>query len=101
MANTFNNATATSIGVTETTVYESPSGTTAVIHGLFVANTTQDTIHVTIKVQDTKLTNNVEILSGATLVINKPINLKPTESISVASDTAASCDAFISVLEVA
>lgn len=100
MANTFNNAKASNIGTSDVIVYTSPIGTTAVIHGLYLSNKTVGDITVTVKVGTIILINSATIKAKSTLVFNKPINLLAAEELIVVSNTGASVDAFVSVLEI-
>ena len=107
MASSFKNKTAT-IGTanTDQTLYEAPSSTSAVIHGLFMANThASSNVGVTLKLVDssnsnaaTVILNAVPIPPNTTLSLDKSINLEADDSLKVAA-THTDCEIFASVLE--
>lgn len=100
MANTFTNAKSAAIGTAPVTVYTTPAGTTAVIHGLFITNITASSVLVTVMLDAYNVLKDVEIRANSTLVVNKPVNLLATEDLIVVSNTASSVDVVVSVLEV-
>jgi len=100
MANTFNNAKASGIGLTSTTIYTVPTGTTSVVHALYLSNVTTSTIKVTVKIDSVHVLKDVEILANSTLLMNKPLNMLAGESLIVSSDTDLSLDVVASILEV-
>jgi len=100
MANTFKNFTSSSVGTNETTTYITPLATTTVTIGLSIANTTASQIKVTVKAAGVHVIKDAPIpASSALSVLDGKIILEASDSITVTSDTAASADAILSVLE--
>lgn len=108
MANTFKNAVTDSIGTSNVDVYTAPSATTTTIIGTVVSNRTTSSINVDVSVTDTSsgttafLVKSAPVPVGGSLVVvggNQKVVLEATDKITVVSDTAASADAVISVLE--
>ena len=107
MASSFKNKTAT-IGTanTDQTLYEAPSSTSAVIHGLFMANThASSNVGVTLKLVDssnsnaaTVILNAVPIPPNTTLSMDKPVNLETGDSLKVQA-TTTDCEITASILE--
>ena len=106
MANTFKNA-GVAIGTSATTIYTTPSATTAVIHAIYLSNVHGSaTATVSIYVTDTSsgsdfyIGKNLTIPAGATIVLDKPVNLEATDILKALAATASSAEAFCSVLEI-
>tara|TARA_B100000965_G_C19594568_1_gene759566 strand:- start:3360 stop:3683 length:324 start_codon:yes stop_codon:yes gene_type:complete len=105
MANTFKNA-AVAIGTSATTLYTAPASTTGIIHAIYISNVdgTNDA-SVDITVTDTSASATFHIMktvlvpADSTLVIEKPINLEPTDVLKVKASAAGDLEAFVSVLE--
>ena len=107
MASSFKNKTAT-IGTanTDQTLYTAPGSTSAVIHGLFMANThASSNVNVTLKLVDssnsnseTKILNAVPIPPNTTLSMDKPVNLETLDSLKVQASTT-DCEITASILE--
>lgn len=105
MPSTFLNAHR-ALTTTDTTVYtaNSPGTRSVVIHGLYFSNTSDLTgTTVTLSVYDATTTtlrrilNKVPIAPNSTLVLEKPINLKPNDELRAKSSNIY-CEAFASVL---
>jgi len=105
MANVFKNA-AVAIGTSATTLYTAPAATTGIIHAIYISNVdgTNDA-SVDITVTDTSSGNTFHIMktvavpADSTLVIEKPINLEPTDVLKVKASAVGDLEAFVSVLE--
>ena len=105
MANTFKNA-GVAIGTSDTTIYTAPAATTGIIHAIYISNVdgTNDA-SVDITVTDTSAGNTFHIMktvlvpADSTLVIEKPINLEPTDVLKAKATVAGDLEAFVSVLE--
>jgi hypothetical protein len=102
---TFKNELRSGIGTTEQNLLTCSvvAGTTLI--GLTCANTTANTISVSVKITSGAttawVTRNTVILPGASLVVlggSHKIVLEQNDSISVVSSAAASCDAILSYL---
>ena len=97
---TFKNATGTGIGTSISTVYTVPSDTTAVMIGMTVANLAVSQIEVEVKCASTYLVKSAAIPSGSSLsVLDGKIILEAGDTVEVMSNTAASADVIISILE--
>lgn len=100
MANTFKNYTSASVGTSEQTVYTVPASTTAVVIGLNIANREASTITVSAELGTTYIVKDAPIPAGSALsVLDGKIIAETGETISVTSNTAASADVIVSVLE--
>jgi hypothetical protein len=100
MANTFKNYTSAGIGTAETTVMTVAASTTTVIIGLSIANTTASQIAVDVKLGAIHIIKAVPIpANSAVSVLDGKIIAETTDTIKVTSDTAASADVILSVLE--
>ena len=105
MANTFKNA-GVAVGTSATTLYTAPAATTGIIHAIYISNVdgTNDA-SVDITVTDTSAGNTFHIMktvlvpADSTLVIEKPINLEPTDVLKAKATVAGDLEAFVSVLE--
>ena len=109
MANAFKNKTHASIGTTLTKIeaYDCPGSTETTIIGLTIANRTASVILVDATLNDTSndfyIVKDAPVPAGGTLVLvggDQKIVLMPTDSIKIKSDTAASADAIMSILEI-
>ena len=100
MANTFKNYVSTSVGTSATTVYTVPTGTTAVIIGCNVANSTTAAIYVDAQLGSTYIVKGAPVPSGSALsMLDGKIIMEAGETFVVTSDTATSADIILSVLE--
>ena len=106
MAHSFVNSSAVSVGTTSTQVVAGAAGVQTAVHALYVANVTAGTIKATVEVYDAsatatiRLANEHSLAAGETLMLDKPVNLEADDLLKVKSDTAASIDAFASILKV-
>ena len=109
MANAFKNKTHKEIGTSLTAIegYACPSSTETTIIGLTIANRTASVILVDATLNDTSndfyIVKDAPVPAGGTLVLvggDQKIVLMPTDSIKIKSDTAASVDAIMSILEI-
>jgi hypothetical protein len=100
MANTFKNYTSASVGTGATTVYTVAGSTTSVMIGCNLANTTTSQIKVDVQAAGVYLAKDVPLPAGSALsVLDGKIILEAADTVVVTSDTAASCDVILSVLE--
>ena len=100
MANTFKNFTSSSVGTNETTTYITPLATTTVTIGLSIANTTASQIKVTVKAAGVHVIKDAPIPAQSALsVLDGKIILQSSDTVTVTSDTAASADVVLSILE--
>jgi len=109
MANTFKRKLSRGIGTSLTAVdsYVVPSATATTVIGLAVANVTASQVIVDATVNDgsndTYLIKSAPIPSGGTLVIiggDQKVVLETLDSIKIKSNTAASVDVVMSILEI-
>lgn len=108
MANTFKNSVTASIGTSATDVYTAPGATTTTVIGAAVSNRVASPIAVDATVTDTSgsvtayLVKAAPVAAGGALVLiggDQKVVLETGDKITVTSDTAASADVVISVLE--
>lgn len=108
MANTFKNSVTASIGTSATDVYTAPGATTTTVIGAAVSNRVASVIAVDATVTDTSgsvtayLVKAAPVAIGGALVLiggDQKVVLETGDKITVTSDTAASADVVISVLE--
>ena len=100
MANTFLNYTSASVGTSPVTTYTVGASTTAVVIGLNISNVTASQIAVDVQVAGVYLVKGVPIPAGSSLsVLDGKIILEAADTAVVTSNTAASVDVIISVLE--
>ena len=106
MANVFKSYTDANIGTTTADVYTVPASTVAVIIGCNLSNKTGDQVNASLIINksvgdDVYLIRNIPIPNGSAFEFNagNKIILEAGDKIQVVSDTAASVDAIVSVLE--
>ena len=112
MASTFKNQGA-ALGVTDSgSFYTAPGGTYAVIHALYISNhETSEAISVNVKVTTDggstfyHVGKGLNVPANNTLVLDKPINLEPSDIIRIYADVLAdsstpTAEVFASILEV-
>jgi hypothetical protein len=109
MANTFKNAAISATGTVLTDAYTAGSGVTATVIGLTCANVSStDPVEVTIKFFDASANNtfhivkNAQVYLGGALVAvggDQKLVLETGDKIKVVSNTAASIDTIVSVME--
>jgi hypothetical protein len=108
MANTFNNKITTSVGTAQTEVYATDANTKATVIGINVSNNTTGTIVVDIVIEDALATQanivkGVRIPSGTALAAiggDQKLVMVENNRLLVQSDTAASSDVTVSILEI-
>jgi hypothetical protein len=107
MANTFKNAHSAGTGTAYATVYAAPAGTTTVVLGMSLCNTTTGSIVVDVQFRDAgssarKMLTSVDIPAGSTLEVlsGQKYILEPTDDIQVKSNTASSLDVVMGVMEI-
>jgi len=107
MANAFKNKVIASIG-TVADGYTVPAGTTTTVIGMTVSNRTAGNIRVDVTVVDTSagvtayLLKDVLILPGGAVVPvggDQKVVLETTDELNIVSDTSASADVVISMME--
>lgn len=106
MANTFKSYTDADIGTSTADVYTVPASTVAVIIGCNLSNKTGDQVNASLIINkavgdDVYLIRNIPIPNGSAFEFNagNKIILETGDKIQVVSDTVASIDAIVSVLE--
>jgi biopolymer transport protein ExbD len=100
MANTFKNYTSASVGTSPVTTCTVPSNTTSVTIGLTVSNTTTSQINIDVQAAGVYIIKGAPIPSGSALsVLDGKVILEAADTVVVTSDTAASADVILSVLE--
>jgi len=109
MANTFTRKLSRSIGTTPDNVgsYTVGGGTTAVVIGLSVTNTTGSSITANVYINDgaanTYLITNAPVSSGSSLLVgggDQKIVLITGDKVYVQSSAATSIDAVMSIMEI-
>lgn len=108
MANTFDRKTQRSIGTSATAIESySPASGIATVIGLSLSNRISSQVLVDVVFNDgtnsTYMIKSAPIPVGGSLVVvggDQKVVMKPTDTIEVTSDTAASVDAVMSVLEI-
>ena len=106
MSNAFKNKGLSLTSVVQT-LYTAPAATEAVIHAIFLTNTS-DSFEgfATIIVNDSSESSDYKILyrapvkPGSTLTFDKPVNLEAGDSLKALASSDSMMSAFISVLEV-
>jgi hypothetical protein len=109
MANQFTKQLTVDVGTTPLTVYSTGVTTRATVIGINIANTTNNSITVSIQfVDDASATTgyivkDVVIAKGTSLAAiggDQKLVLEPEDSITVTSSSAASADVLVSALEI-
>lgn len=109
MANTFYRKLSANIGNVATTVgsYTVGSGTTSIMLGLTLSNTTGGTINATVLINNGNnnyyILKNAPITSGGALVPiggDQKVVLQFNDNVKVVSDTTSSIDAIMSIMEI-
>lgn len=96
----FNNYTSSAVGTAPTTVHTVGAGQEAVVIGLNLANITASSITVDVQLAGVYLVKSAPIPAGGALsALDGKIILEATDTCVVTSNTAASCDVILSVLE--
>jgi hypothetical protein len=106
MASAFKNSIAAEVGTSLVDIYTAPAATSTTVIGLSLANVTVSPITVSAKVTkgatSVFLIKDAPIPSGASLVLfggDQKLVLETGNKISVITNTAASTDVVVSVLE--
>ena len=109
MANTFKNKLERQIGTSLATIesYTVPASTECTVIGLTISNTSASTIKVDVLVNDSTndfyVVKDAPVPSGGSLVVvggEQKLVLTTGDALKVKSDTATSCDAIMSILEI-
>lgn len=109
MANTFKRKLSRGIGATATQVgtYTVGAGTTAVVIGLTVTNTSGSAISANVFLNDgaanTSILTNAPVSSGSSLVVvggDQKVVLETGDSIYVQSSATSSIDVVMSIMEI-
>ena len=106
MASTFKSYAQNTVGTTPVTVYAAPASTQSTVIGLTVSNVTAAQILVNATITKgattTHVIKNAPVPTGSSLVLfggDQKLVLEASNSFAVASNTTASADCIISVLE--
>lgn len=107
MASTFKSKVSAGVGTSLATIYTVPASTTATVIGMSVANVTGGTITVDATlvkggVTSVYLVKSVPIPPGSSVVLiggDQKVVAETTDVIKVISNTAASADVVLSILE--
>lgn len=109
MANTFLRKLSRNVGATASQLgtYTVPGGTTAVVIGLTVTNSTSSAISANVYLNDqvanTQILVNAPVSAGSSLVVvggSQKLVLETGDSIYVQSSAASSLDAIMSIMEI-
>lgn len=101
MANTFKNYVADGVGTSDNTLRTIPASTTGVTIGCNLANVTDSSIEANVKVNDVYVVKGAPIPANSALsVLDGKIVLESGDAIKVSSNTAASLDVVLSILEI-
>lgn len=86
---------------TDVTVYTCPASgvLSTVVHGIFIANVTTSSITATVKAAGATLLSGATIPAGGTQEFDKPVNLQPSDTLVVQTNTVNGCHVFASVME--
>lgn len=109
MANAFKNSVVSDIGTTATAIYVAPAGVSATIIGITLANTTSNDVTIDIELEDTSAGTSAYMIKGVLIPTaqsfipvgdEQKVVIETGDILKVKSDTAASVDAIVSVLEI-
>lgn len=107
MANSFKNA-GIQVGTSRTTLYTCPSGSTAVIHALYLSNTdgavsVDANIEITIDGGTTYryIGKTLSIPEDSTLILDKPVNLEAGDILAITASSTSALEAVCAILEIA
>ena len=96
----FNNYTSNAVGTSPVTVHTVATGQEAVVIGLNLCNVTASQITVDVQVAGAYLVKNVPIPAGSALsALDGKMIMEAADTCVVTSNTAASVDVILSVLE--
>ncbi|MBV7408775.1 hypothetical protein [Maritimibacter sp. DP1N21-5] len=93
------NATQADVGTSPATVYTVPASTVATIININLANTEATQIEATVTANGVVLLPAIPIPAGASFSYDCKVVLEAAQTLVVTSDTAASLDVFVSMLE--
>ena len=99
MPDILTNAKATGIGTTPDTVYTAPAATTSTLLNYNIANLTAAQINVDVQLAGVYLIKGLPIPAGSAYYMDTKAVLLTGETTVITSDTAASVDVFLSILE--
>ena len=106
MANTFKNA-GVAISTSRTILYTCPVATQAVIHALYISNVdgvndADVTVEITVDGGSNyfHVAKSVPVPAGATLLLDKPMNLEANDVIALTASVAGDLEVFASILEI-
>ena len=107
MANVFNNQLTTNVGTTPVTVYSTSSVTKATVIGINISNNTASTVTASITLSSGATTvyivKDARIPAGTSLAAiggDQKLVINENSTMSVVTNTAASSDVIVSVLEI-
>lgn len=108
MANNFKLVTNANVGIDDTNVYTCPSGATATVIGLTVANIYTAVVQINVKLDNSDgdqvhLVKNIPVPVGSSVVPvggDQKVVLEANDSIIVSSDSDNSADVALSLLEI-
>ena len=96
----FNNYTSNAVGTSPVTVHTVATGQEAVVIGLNLANVSGSQITVDVQIAGAYVIKGAPIPAGSALsVLDGKIIMEAADTCVVTSNTAASCDVILSVLE--
>jgi hypothetical protein len=96
----FNNYTTSAVGTSPITIHTVATGQEAVVIGLNLANITGNQISVDVQLAGVYLIKGAPIPAGSALsALDGKIILEAADTCIITSNTAASCDVILSVLE--
>ena len=106
MTNTFVNAS-NAISSSGTVIYTCPSATTAVIHSVFISNvsaSSSDTIEIKMTSSARSSTyhigKNIPIAVGSSLILDKPIVLQASDTLTFTSGANSTLEATLGILQI-
>lgn len=90
MANVFTNATRTTLATdVNAVIYTSPALTETVVHSIYVDSSATTPSTFTLSLNGTfPFASSVPVVSGSTVIFDKPINLNAGDTITVTTATA-------------
>jgi len=96
----FKNYTTQNAGTSPVTVHTVSAGKEAIVIGCNLANVSPSMVYVTVEVAGVNLVKNAPIPANSALgVLDGKIVMEAAQTLVVTSDTAASVDVILSVLE--
>jgi len=100
MPNVITNYTSAGVGTSPATVTTVAAGTTSTTIGLNISNVTASQIKIDVQVAGVYVVKGAPIPANSALsVLDGKLVVKTTQTVIVTSDTAASADVILSVLE--